>query len=193
MGCWQVKFIPKTDLQTIDALWRAASNNRFGYSVQKEIFGQCSKQWTRFFQQIGWVQGPRNNYKCAPPVSSSLLGGKKIISSIVSFSLFSSPLESRPLFPSLPLSHFPLFRFPPVCFLFLSLFLSHFCFSSLPSVAFSLSFSSPLSSSFSLVVPADSPFCLILSFLLSLILVLSVFHLRVSRFESGYRGASCGT
>lgn len=32
--------IPAADLQTVDALWKAASNNRFGYSVQKEMWVQ---------------------------------------------------------------------------------------------------------------------------------------------------------
>jgi hypothetical protein len=32
--------IPAADLQTVDALWKSASNNRFGYSVQKEMWVQ---------------------------------------------------------------------------------------------------------------------------------------------------------
>jgi hypothetical protein len=36
----EVPSIPAADLQTVDALWRAASNNRFGYSVQKEMWVQ---------------------------------------------------------------------------------------------------------------------------------------------------------
>lgn len=30
----EVQFVPVKDLQTIDNLWKAASNNKFGYSVQ---------------------------------------------------------------------------------------------------------------------------------------------------------------
>lgn len=36
----EVPTIPATDLQTVDALWRTASKNKFGYSVQKEMWIQ---------------------------------------------------------------------------------------------------------------------------------------------------------
>jgi GUN4-like len=51
-----VKFIPDQDLQTIDALWKAASGGKFGYSVQKEVWMQQSKYWSRFFKKIDWTQ-----------------------------------------------------------------------------------------------------------------------------------------
>ncbi|KAL5052358.1 hypothetical protein RYX36_033040 [Vicia faba] len=35
----EVQFISETDLQTIDKLWRKHSDNKFGYSVQKKLFG----------------------------------------------------------------------------------------------------------------------------------------------------------
>ena len=59
-----MKFIPEADLQTIDALWRAASGNRFGYTVQKELWLQSRKNWPKFLQQINWVQGVNNFYRC---------------------------------------------------------------------------------------------------------------------------------
>jgi len=62
----EVKTISVTDFQTMDKLWRAASNNKFGYSVQKEIFSQCQKRWAKFFKQIDWVQGENNNYRKWP-------------------------------------------------------------------------------------------------------------------------------
>ena len=43
-------------MRTIDALWRAASDGKFGYGVQKEIWMQQSKYWSRFFKKIEWVQ-----------------------------------------------------------------------------------------------------------------------------------------
>lgn len=52
----EVKFIPEQDLQTIDALWKAASGGKFGYSVQKEVWMQQSKYWSRFFKKIDWTQ-----------------------------------------------------------------------------------------------------------------------------------------
>ena len=52
----QVKFIQAKDLQTIDALWRAASGGKFGYSVQKELWIQNRRYWEKFFKAIDWVQ-----------------------------------------------------------------------------------------------------------------------------------------
>jgi len=62
----EVKFIPVEDLQTIDALWKASSKNKFGFSVQKEVWMQQSKYWTRFFKKIDWVQGEMNYYRKWP-------------------------------------------------------------------------------------------------------------------------------
>lgn len=36
----EVQFIPAEDLKTMDALWRAASNGKFGFSVQVRM---CSR------------------------------------------------------------------------------------------------------------------------------------------------------
>ena len=52
----QVKFIPAKDLQTVDALWRAASGGKFGYSAQKELWLQNRRYWEKFFKAIDWVQ-----------------------------------------------------------------------------------------------------------------------------------------
>jgi hypothetical protein len=46
----EVPMIPAADLQTVDALWRSASNNRFGYSVQKEMWVQV-----RAFLLLIWL------------------------------------------------------------------------------------------------------------------------------------------
>lgn len=62
----EVKFISSTDLQTIDKLWRAASKNRQGFSIQKEMWMQNRKQWTKFFKQIDWTVGEFNNYRKWP-------------------------------------------------------------------------------------------------------------------------------
>ncbi len=59
----QVKFIPAQDLRVIDALWRAASGNKFGYSVQKEVWVQNRRYWERLFKAIDWVQGEYNMYR----------------------------------------------------------------------------------------------------------------------------------
>eukprot|EP00877_Chromochloris_zofingiensis_P007130 jgi/Chrzof1/2670/Cz11g24180.t1_GUN4[v5.2] len=62
----EVSPIPAADLQTVDALWRAASNNKFGYSIQKEVWQQNNKRWPKFFKQIDWTVGQNNNYRKWP-------------------------------------------------------------------------------------------------------------------------------
>lgn len=51
-----MKFIEAADLQTIDALWSAASGGKFGFSAQREVWLQQSKYWSRFFKKIDWTQ-----------------------------------------------------------------------------------------------------------------------------------------
>lgn len=46
---------PATAAQVMDNLWKASSNGKFGYSVQREIFNQQSKQWPKFFKRIDWT------------------------------------------------------------------------------------------------------------------------------------------
>eukprot|EP00878_Enallax_costatus_P002885 GHUV01003079.1.p1 GENE.GHUV01003079.1~~GHUV01003079.1.p1 ORF type:complete len:255 (+),score=63.15 GHUV01003079.1:160-924(+) len=62
----EVPPIPATDLQTVDALWRAASNNKFGYSVQKEMWVQAGRRWPKFFKAMDWVVGENNVYRKWP-------------------------------------------------------------------------------------------------------------------------------
>lgn len=62
----EVKFIPAEDLQTVDALWRAGSKGKFGYSVQKELFAQSARRWPKFFKQIDWTVGENNIYRKWP-------------------------------------------------------------------------------------------------------------------------------
>ncbi|KAG2445075.1 hypothetical protein HYH02_008942 [Chlamydomonas schloesseri] len=62
----EVKNISVTDFQTLDSLWKASSNGKFGYSVQKEIWVQNTKRWPKFFKQIDWTQGENNNYRKWP-------------------------------------------------------------------------------------------------------------------------------
>jgi hypothetical protein len=49
-------------MTTLDALWAAASNGRFGYRAQRELWVQSRRQWTRFFRAIGWVAGENDIY-----------------------------------------------------------------------------------------------------------------------------------
>jgi hypothetical protein len=58
----EVRTISVKDFKTMDALWKTASNGKFGFSVQKELWVQNSKRWDKFFKQIDWTRGPNANY-----------------------------------------------------------------------------------------------------------------------------------
>lgn len=62
----EVQFIPSKDLLTIDRLWRAYSDDRFGYSVQRRIWKAMDRQWKPFFLKIEWTFGENSNYKKFP-------------------------------------------------------------------------------------------------------------------------------
>ncbi len=48
---------PSTDLKTINALWLAHSEGKFGYSVQREIWLGTGKNWDKFWSKIHWKNG----------------------------------------------------------------------------------------------------------------------------------------
>jgi hypothetical protein len=50
----------------VDALWRAGSNGRFGYSVQKELFAAAARRWPKFFKAIDWTVGENSVYRKWP-------------------------------------------------------------------------------------------------------------------------------
>lgn len=52
----EVKLISKADLKAIDDLWKQYSNNRFGYCVQKRIFGKVNRDFTKLFIKIGLMK-----------------------------------------------------------------------------------------------------------------------------------------
>ena len=62
----EVKFIPKKDLQTMDKLWRAYSDSRYGFSVQRNLWIASKQQWGALFKRIAWVAGENNAYKKWP-------------------------------------------------------------------------------------------------------------------------------
>lgn len=62
----EIKNIPVEDMETLDALWAAASNGKFGYRVQRQMWIQNRKQWIRFFRAIDWVQGENDVYRKWP-------------------------------------------------------------------------------------------------------------------------------
>jgi hypothetical protein len=51
----EVKNIPATDLQTVDRLWQAYSDGKFGYSVQKKAYEKAKKQFPAFFKAVDWT------------------------------------------------------------------------------------------------------------------------------------------
>jgi hypothetical protein len=60
----EVASFPVTDLQTIDALWLAHSEGKFGFSVQREIWLSSGKSWDKLWPKIGWKSG--NNWTRYP-------------------------------------------------------------------------------------------------------------------------------
>jgi serine/threonine protein kinase len=47
--------LPCGDLATIDRLWRKNSDDRFGFSIQNEIWQQSGRDATRFADRVGWL------------------------------------------------------------------------------------------------------------------------------------------
>jgi hypothetical protein len=53
----EVEHFPDADLLTIDALWKAHSDGKFGFSVQREIWLSLGKKWDKLWEKIGWKSG----------------------------------------------------------------------------------------------------------------------------------------
>lgn len=62
----QVGEIPIEDMQTFDELWKASSNGKFGFSVQRQVWRACNQQWSKFFLAIEWLSGENRNYRAWP-------------------------------------------------------------------------------------------------------------------------------
>ncbi|MBD2100716.1 GUN4 domain-containing protein [Leptolyngbya sp. FACHB-261] len=54
-----VERLPNADLRTINALWLAHSEGKFGFSVQRELWLSVGKNWEKFWPKIGWKQNNR--------------------------------------------------------------------------------------------------------------------------------------
>lgn len=46
--------IPSKDLKTIDKLWCTYSKGKFGYSIQRKLWINNNKEWSKFWRVIGW-------------------------------------------------------------------------------------------------------------------------------------------
>lgn len=51
--------IPAYDLFLIDLLWKIYSENKFGFSIQRNIWLSCNKNWDLFLKKIAWSQKNR--------------------------------------------------------------------------------------------------------------------------------------
>ncbi len=94
----EVAQINNTDLQTINDMWLAYSDGKFGYSIQRKIWLGLDKNWEKFWLQIGWKK--ENKFTRYPnefiwnidapkghlPLSNQIRGNKTIAA------LFSHPL-----------------------------------------------------------------------------------------------------
>jgi GUN4-like len=50
----EIEQFPVSDLQTIDRLWLAHSENKFGFSVQRQIWLGKGKNWDKLWSELGW-------------------------------------------------------------------------------------------------------------------------------------------
>lgn len=59
----EVEFIPKTDLSTIDRLWVAFSQGKFGFTSQASLLKSLGGRYDRLWPRIGWkVDGVWTRY-----------------------------------------------------------------------------------------------------------------------------------
>ncbi|NJL88663.1 MAG: GUN4 domain-containing protein [Coleofasciculaceae cyanobacterium SM2_1_6] len=54
-----IENFPCQDLRTINQLWLQNSNQRFGFSVQNEIYNQVGKDWRKLYDQVGWQENDK--------------------------------------------------------------------------------------------------------------------------------------
>lgn len=58
----KVQFIDYEQLLKIDQLWIRASNNKFGFSIQNQIFQSVDKDYIRFCQHVKWQSYNSTSY-----------------------------------------------------------------------------------------------------------------------------------
>eukprot|EP00951_Prasinocladus_malaysianus_P007592 scaffold54561_cov32-Prasinocladus_malaysianus.AAC.1 len=105
----EIKAIGVKDFKTMDDLWRAYSDNKFGFSVQRQLFMQNNKRWPQFFKRINWVQGANNIYRKWPgefnytkdaekghlPLTNALRG-TELMTAIFNHPAFATEEKKRP-------------------------------------------------------------------------------------------------
>lgn len=50
-----IQLLPKTDLYTIDLMWRIYSQGKFGFSVQKKLWINNKEKWDDLWEKIKWT------------------------------------------------------------------------------------------------------------------------------------------
>jgi hypothetical protein len=55
----EIDGFPIEDLQTIDQLWLAHSEGKFGFSVQRKLWLGVDKNWEALWPKIGWREGKK--------------------------------------------------------------------------------------------------------------------------------------
>ena len=53
----EVDSFPKADLRTIDQLWRVYSEDKFGFSKQRELWLGLNRSWDRLWEKLAWKSG----------------------------------------------------------------------------------------------------------------------------------------
>jgi GUN4-like len=53
----EVNLVSIADLRTLNALWMAHSQGKFGYSVQREVWLSLGQNWGKFWPKILWKDG----------------------------------------------------------------------------------------------------------------------------------------
>lgn len=53
----EIESLPVTDLQTINQLWLVHSENKFGFSVQRQLWLSVDKNWDALWPKIHWKSG----------------------------------------------------------------------------------------------------------------------------------------
>ena len=62
----EARVLLATDLRLLDALWRHHSSDRFGYSVQRRVWLDVGRRWTKLFRRLDWVTGDDDSYRKWP-------------------------------------------------------------------------------------------------------------------------------
>ncbi len=103
----EVNSIPKTDLETLDRLWIAYSQGRFGFSVQARILASINGRYDKLWPRIGWKKDgvwtryPNSfNWSLDAPEGHmplvNQLRGVRLMDALLNHKALKSRIESKP-------------------------------------------------------------------------------------------------